>query len=80
VPSGPAGATGVVGLPGSFLPDTVDRLGRVRERQHRVGDQVGVDLEGAQVEVVDGVAGLVVAGVELLTCRAAPDRLLLGAS
>ena len=56
---------------------TVDRLGRVRERQRRERDQVAVDLERVQVDVLDGVAVLVVAGVELLAGGAAPDRLLL---
>ena len=32
---------------------TVHRLGRVRERQHREGDQVAVDLERVQVDVLE---------------------------
>jgi hypothetical protein len=56
---------------------TVDRLGRVREGQHRERDQVAVDVKCVLVDVVDGVARLVVAGVELLAGGTAPDRLLL---
>ena len=77
VPSGPAGAGKAVGGPGTFLPgDAVDRLGRIGERQLREGDQVAVHLERVQIDVVEGVARQVVAGVELLLGRTAPDGLL----
>ena len=56
---------------------TVDRLGRVREGQRRERDQVAVDLKRVQVDVVERIAGQVVAGVELLAGCAAPDPLLL---
>ena len=57
--------------------DAVDRLGRVGEGQLREGDQVAVHLERVQIDVVEGVARQVVAGVELLPGGTAPDRLLL---
>ena len=56
---------------------TVDRLGRVRECQRRERDQVAVDLKRVQVNVLESVAGLVVASIELLAGGAAPDLLLL---
>jgi hypothetical protein len=56
---------------------TVDRLGRVRECQRRERDQVAVDLKRVQVNVLESVAGLVVARIELLAGGAAPDLLLL---
>ena len=78
VPSGPAGAGRLNARTGDLLArHTVDRLGRVREGQHRERDQVAVDLERVQVDVLEGVARLVVARVELLAGGAAPDRLLL---
>src|SRR5262245_45830183 len=58
--------------------DAVDRRGGVGEGQLRERDQVAVDLQGVLVDVVDGVAGLVVAGVELRPGGAAPDGLLRG--
>ena len=58
--------------------DAVHGLGRVRVRQHRERDRVGVDVERVVVVVRERVAGGVVARVELRTHGAAPDRLLLG--
>src|SRR5688572_17538538 len=57
--------------------NAVDRLGRVGEGQLREGDQVAVHLERVQIDVVEGVARQVVAGVELLSGGTAPDGLLL---
>src|SRR5215207_4544745 len=57
--------------------DTVDGLGGVRVRQHRERDEIAVDLQRMQVDVVVVVARLVVALVEGLARRAAPDGLLL---
>ena len=56
--------------------DAVDRLGRIGEGQLRESDQVAVHLEGVQIDVVEGVARQVVAGVELLPGGTAPDGLL----
>ena len=60
-----------------FPRDAVDRLRRERERQLRERDQVAVDVKRVDVDVRERVAGEVVARVELLTGRAAPDRGLL---
>ena len=58
--------------------NAVDRLGRERERQLRERDQVAVDPQRMQIDVVERVARLVVALVELVARDATPDRLLLG--
>jgi hypothetical protein len=52
-------------------------LGRVRERQLSKGNEITVDLKGVQVEVVDVVACLVIARVELLTRGTSPNGRLL---
>ena len=49
--------------PGDALAQyAVHGRGRVGERQLREGDQVAVDLERVEIDVVEGVARLVVAG------------------
>src|SRR5688500_15635051 len=55
----------------------VDHLTSRRVAVDRVGDRVGVEVQRLMTEVVDRVAGQVVAGVERDPGRAAPPRGLL---
>src|SRR4051794_24054076 len=65
------------GLTGDLLArHPVHGFRGVGEVQHRERDQVAVDLESVVVQVLDRVARLVVARVERIAGRAAPDRRL----